>query len=101
MSEAEWIVFLQRPEIPAFNRAMLDNPDDDLPRLVFADWMDENCPDTAVNAAVRESVANEDRCAAWPGLQENPAWKLTFLRSRVVMRVNWVDRHPAPPNRRV
>ncbi len=32
VTEGRWIAFLQRPEIPAFNRAMLINPDDDLPR---------------------------------------------------------------------
>lgn len=56
MTEAEWIAFLQRPEIPVFNRAMLANTDDDLPRLVFADWLDENCPDKRICAAVRQSM---------------------------------------------
>ena len=37
MTEAEWIAFFRRPEIPAFNAAMLEHPDADLPRLVFAD----------------------------------------------------------------
>ncbi len=26
----------------AFLRAIADNPDDDLPRLVYADWLDEH-----------------------------------------------------------
>src|SRR5262245_44417826 len=26
----------------AFLRAILDNPDDDAPRLIYADWLDEN-----------------------------------------------------------
>src|SRR5438874_13842040 len=26
----------------AFLRAILDNPDDDLPRLIYADWLDEH-----------------------------------------------------------
>src|SRR5262245_34623677 len=57
MTEAEWIAFLQRPEIPVFNRAMLANPTDDLPRLVFADWLDENCPDTRICDVVRQSMS--------------------------------------------
>ncbi len=69
MTEAEWIAFLQRPEIPAFNRAMLANPDDDLPRLVFADWMDENCPDTDVNRAVRRSVTHPAEREQWVSVQ--------------------------------
>lgn len=56
MTEAEWTAFLQRPEIAVFNRAMLVNPDDDLPRLVFADWLDENCPDPRAGKAVRDSL---------------------------------------------
>lgn len=56
MTEAEWITFLQRPEIAAFNQAMLANPDDDLPRLVFADWLDENCPDQRICAVIRQSM---------------------------------------------
>src|SRR3954466_3476753 len=34
-----------RPAMPdddAFLRAILDHPDDDLPRLVYADWLDEH-----------------------------------------------------------
>ena len=30
------------PEREALQSAVLENPDDDLPRLVFADWLDEN-----------------------------------------------------------
>lgn len=87
MTEAEWIAFLQRPEVPAFNRAMLDNPDDDLPRLVFADWMDENCPDTAVNAAVRGSIVGARKVTAWPGQEESRGVRLEFIRGRVRARV--------------
>lgn len=87
MSEAEWIAFLARPEIPAFNRAMLDNPDDDLPRLVFADWMDENCPDVEVNAAVRQSITTEDQQADWPGQRESRGVRFAFVRGRVRLRV--------------
>jgi uncharacterized protein (TIGR02996 family) len=100
VTEAEWIAFLQWPEIPAFNRAMLQNPDDDLPRLVFADWMDENCPDREVCAAVRRSITSQEQRSVWPGLRETPAWRLTFHRARIAMWVNWVDRHPAPPPHR-
>lgn len=91
MTEVEWITFLQRPEFPAFNRAMLENSDDDLPRLVFADWMDENCPDTAVNAAVRESVTGNGKCRGWPDLPAN-AWDLWFERGRVTAEINRASR---------
>lgn len=97
MTEAEWIAFLQRPEIPAFNRAMLENPDDDLPRLVFADWLDENCPDAAVNAAVRTSISNQQAHVPWPGLKRNRTWSLMFTRGRLTA---WVNRQKGPPQRR-
>jgi uncharacterized protein (TIGR02996 family) len=97
VTEAEWIAFLQRPEIPAFNRAMLENPDDDLPRLVFADWMDENCSDDAVNAAVRESITNDRRWTEWPHRQKNRKWRLSFTRGRLAA---WVDVQIRPPDRR-
>lgn len=96
MTEAEWIAFLQRPEIPAFNRTMLDNPADDLPRLVFADWMDENCPDVEVNAAVRESISGRNQRAKWPGLPMGRAWHLVFARGRVTAEFN----HSARPVKR-
>ncbi len=97
MSEAEWIAFLARPEFPAFNRAMLDDPEDDLPRLVFADWMDENCPDAAVNAAVRGSIANTRDRIEWPNLGPHRGWNLTFRRGRVAA---WVNTRRFPPVRR-
>ena len=58
MTDAEWIAFFRRPEIPAFNAAMLEHPDADLPRLVFADWVEENCPNAAFVAALRRSIAS-------------------------------------------
>jgi uncharacterized protein (TIGR02996 family) len=95
VTEAEWIAFLQRPEIPAFNRAMLVNPDDDLPRLVFADWMDETCPDTAVNAAVRRSVTHPDEREQWVSVQPL-GMAMAFVRGR--LRVSIQEAVPPPSN---
>ena len=60
VTEAEWIAFFRRPEIPALNPKMLEHPDADLPRLVFADWVEENCPHTPFVMALRRSIANPD-----------------------------------------
>jgi uncharacterized protein (TIGR02996 family) len=57
----------------AFMRAIIDDPDDDGPRLVFADWIEEHVdPDWAL--AVRRSVADPGRTdwvrlhgLWWPG----------------------------------
>jgi uncharacterized protein (TIGR02996 family) len=72
VTEAEWIAFLQRPEIPAFNRAMLANPDDDLPRLVFADWIEENHPHRRFVKQLRLSVNRPQdvlHCPTFPELR--------------------------------
>jgi len=68
MTEADWIAFFRRPEIPAFNAAMLEHPDADLPRLVFADWVEENCPNAAFVTALRRSIAKP----------ETPEWVPNF-----------------------
>ena len=60
MTESNLIAFFQKPEIPAFNAAMLADPDNDLPRLVFADWVEENCPHTPFVMALRRSIANPE-----------------------------------------
>jgi len=96
VTEAEWIAFLQRPEIPAFNRAMLVNPDDDLPRLVFADWMDENCPDEFFNRFIRESITSQESIPFRVGYG-NQRRRLSFDRGRVFASL--YSRSP-PPKRR-
>lgn len=68
MTEADWIAFFRRPEIPAFNAMILEHPDADLPRLVFADWVEENCPHTPFVMALRRSIANP----------ETPEWVPNF-----------------------
>ena len=37
-------------DAPAFFRAIEANPDDDTPRLVYADWLDENAASDADRA---------------------------------------------------
>ena len=93
MTEAEWIAFFRRPEIPAFNAAMLEHPEADLPRLVFADWVEENCPNAAFVAALRRSIANP----------ETPEWvpnfsmvirghELRLWRGRLEVGIDFGDR---------
>lgn len=50
----------------ALQSAILANPDDDLPRLVFADWLEENGTtdaDTARVEFIRIGVQVEDKVA--------------------------------------
>ena len=56
----------------ALRQAVIANPDDDTPRLVYADWLDENAqPERA--AFIRAQV--EAACAERYGLQARTAEK--------------------------
>src|SRR5262249_11434951 len=43
----------------AFLAAIIANPDDDTPRLVYADWLDENLPDKTPSPAAGPSARAE------------------------------------------
>ena len=71
MGESDWIAFLSRPEIPRFQAKIADDGDV-LSRLVFADWVDEHCPDREFAAALRSSIGpeltgDEFLCPGFPG----------------------------------
>lgn len=85
MSEAEWIAFLQRPEIPAFNRAMLDNPDDDLPRLVFADWVEENHPHRRFAKLLRLSIHRPKHVVHFSAFPEMHGVQVGLWRGRFAL----------------
>lgn len=68
MTEAEWIAFFQKPEIPAFNRTMAENAEAPLPRLVFADWVEENLPKPYFVAALRKSIEQPNEVVKCRGL---------------------------------
>ncbi|HVK14925.1 MAG TPA: TIGR02996 domain-containing protein [Gemmataceae bacterium] len=51
----------------AFLRTILDNPDDDAPRLVYADWLDEQgTPDAAAKAVFLRTTAAHARASGRP-----------------------------------
>jgi uncharacterized protein (TIGR02996 family) len=67
----------------AFRRAILDDPDDDTPRLVYADWLEENGdPERAelIRAQCRAAQI-EDVCAEQIDLEER-ARQLLFLHGK-------------------
>lgn len=80
-------------ERDALLAAVLDNPEDDLPRLVYADWLDENGP--SLSSPDRESAANR---AALIRLQIeqsraepfSPVWRTADAKCREL-----IDRHYA------
>lgn len=85
MTEAEWTAFLQRPEIPAFNRAMLANPDDDLPRLVFADWVEENHSHRRFVKQLRLSVSRAGDLLHCPAFPESRGLHAGLWRGRLAL----------------
>lgn len=100
MTEADWIAFFRRPEIPAFNAKMLEHPDADLPRLVFADWVEENCPDTAFVTAVRESIADPKWYTVLPELPLSEDLEVSVRRGRLVLRLQKNLPPPKPRSRK-
>jgi uncharacterized protein (TIGR02996 family) len=86
VTEAEWIAFLARPEIPAFNRAMLENPDDDLPRLVFADWMEENHSHSRFVRQVGMSIRRPNDVLHCPAFPELRGVKAGIWRGRLALK---------------
>lgn len=59
------------PDRRAFIRRIIDEPDEDTHRLVFADWLDENTDDHAYAAFIRSQVAGA------VANELGPVWELT------------------------
>ena len=60
---------MRHPDQVAFLNAIHDNPDDDTPRLVYADWLEEHGePDRAEFIRVGVELARvPGSCSCWPG----------------------------------
>src|SRR6186997_3194682 len=71
----------------AFVRRIVASPGDDLPRLVYADWLDER--DDAGGAYLRAE-------AEWARARE-PAGRKTLRRLATGLRPVWVARVSRPP----
>src|SRR5437763_6998841 len=76
-------------EQDALLAAVLDAPDDDAPRLVYADWLDENGqPERA--EFIRVQLAQEGEPA------HSPRWRELEKRSRALLMGNRRKWGPAP-----
>ena len=77
----------------AFHRTILDRPEDDAPRLVYADWLDENGdPDRAEFIRVQIQLSQT--------LTGDPSRPALTSRSQTLERghfVEWVNRLPSFP----
>jgi uncharacterized protein (TIGR02996 family) len=73
-------------EREALLAAVLDSPDDDLPRLVYADWLDENgpllpgCESAADRAALIRLQVEQARTEPY-----SPAWREAGAKARELM----------------
>lgn len=78
----------------ALLRAVIENPDDDTPRLVYADWCDEN--DRPERAELIRGQCYLARTKGDPGAGERPRWQ---RRVREVLRrhsARWRAELPRP-----
>jgi uncharacterized protein (TIGR02996 family) len=85
-------------EEDAFYQSILDSPDDDAPRLVFADWLeDHGQPERAafVRAQVRLAAIDEDDPARPDLLRDEAAYLPTAMAAlRARERVGWLAAVP-------
>jgi uncharacterized protein (TIGR02996 family) len=76
-----------------------DNPDDDTPRLVYADWLDENATSDADRARA-EFIRVQIELAHYQellGPDEHARWKELFRREQDLLGIHgpgWVGRIP-------
>jgi uncharacterized protein (TIGR02996 family) len=54
-----------QPQALAFLRDIIDNPEDDTPRLVFADWLDEHGDADLEPLLTSSHLANLHRLTVW------------------------------------
>jgi uncharacterized protein (TIGR02996 family) len=77
----------------ALLRAVIENPDDDAPRLVYADWLDEHGdPDRAEFIRVQ--------CVLHGSPRSDDEWKALRARSAALLEANhtrWMTGVPGPP----
>lgn len=59
MTSDEWLNFFEHPDVFAFCAKIAENPDDLAPKLVFADWLEENCPDERFVNTYRRAISRK------------------------------------------
>ena len=79
-------------EREAFMRAICENPDDDTPRLVFADWLQEH--DEEERAEFIRVQVEAAKCVADDGRLDGPVRRAGALQKRFGSR--WLGELPVP-----
>ncbi len=59
MTSDEWLNFFEHPDVFAFCAKIAENPDDLAPKLVFADWLEENCSDEWFAGIYRKAISDK------------------------------------------
>ena len=83
----------------ALLKAIVANPDEDTPRLVYADWLDENAPDATPSPAAGPSARAEFvrvQCRLAAGAFDAPDYP--ELLERQLDLADWLSAHAPPPN---
>src|SRR4051794_30043939 len=82
-------------------RTIIDDPDDDAPRLVFADWLEDQgelAHAAFIRAQCRLATLDEDDPARLPLLRDEAAYLPQALAQLTPKkRLPWLPRMPSPP----
>jgi uncharacterized protein (TIGR02996 family) len=87
-------------EDEAFIRTIVDSPGDDLPRLVYADWLDERGDERGDYLRAEVEWAKGLREVGWasPTVEEQERWAVPTLRQMAEgLDPIWVARVSRPP----
>jgi uncharacterized protein (TIGR02996 family) len=86
-------------ERTALLNAITADPDDDAPRLVYADWLDENCPDRVPSPAAGPSARADYirvQCRLAAGAYDDPDYAELLERERDL--IDWLNTHDPDPD---
>ena len=82
----------------ALLKAIIAHPDEDTPRLVYADWLDENKPDKVPSPAAGPSARAEfirTQCRLAAGAYDDPHYPELLEREHDL--VDWLNTHDPDP----
>ncbi|MFO0825527.1 MAG: TIGR02996 domain-containing protein [Gemmataceae bacterium] len=86
----------------ALLKAIVAHPDEDMPRLVYADWLDENKPDEVPSPALGPSARAEfirTQCRLAAGAYDAPDYPELLERERDL--ADWLSAHAPEPEPQV
>ncbi len=95
MTLEEWLRFFEKEDVYAFCAKIAENPDDLAPKLVFADWLEENCPVNSFPENYRKHLSGENPKLLYPFCEtlseEDPFLQVEFYRGRMDVEFTFVQ----------